>query len=104
MHGRVDAHRLFVGVLGRDALIHLEEVAVALLYHAIAEALDRVGEIEVDAASARPHAATLVADLFGRARRDVARRPIAVARVFAFAIILAVLSGDLVRAAAVRGF
>src|SRR5262252_2648801 len=104
MYGRVDAHRLFVGVLGRDALVHLEEVAVALLDHAFAEALDRVGEIEVDAAPARPHAAALVTDLFGRARRDVARRQIAVARVSAFEIIIALVFGDLARAAAVAGF
>src|SRR5262245_52138882 len=103
MHGRVNAHRLFVGVLGRDALVHLEQVAVALLDHAFAEALDRVGKIEVDAAPAGADAATLVADLFGRARRDVARRQIAVARVFAFEVIIALVFEDLVRAAAVAG-
>src|SRR5262245_62189900 len=103
MHGRVDAHRLFVGVLGRDALVHLEQVAVALLDHAFAEALDRVGKIEVDAAPARPHAAPLVADLFGGARRDVARRQIAVARVFAFEVIIALVFEDLDRAAPVAG-
>src|SRR5262245_52907864 len=103
MHGGVDAHRLFVGVLGRDALVHIEEVAVALFDHALAEAPDRVGEIEVNAAPAGAGATPLVADLFGRARRDVARRQVAVARIFAFEVIIALVFGDLARPATVAG-
>ena len=41
--GGVDAHRHLVRVLVGDALVHLEEVAVALLDHVLAEALDRLG-------------------------------------------------------------
>ena len=47
--GRVDAHRDLVGVLVGDALVHVEEVAVALADRRLAEAADGVGEVEVDA-------------------------------------------------------
>jgi hypothetical protein len=64
---RVDPHRHFVGVLTSDPLIHIEEIAVALADHMRAQALDRVGEVEVHAAPARPDAAALVADRLGGA-------------------------------------
>ena len=44
----VDAHRHVVGVLGRDALVHLEQVAVARPDDVDAEPLDGLLEIEVD--------------------------------------------------------
>src|SRR5215813_10904950 len=104
MNRRVDAHRLFVGVFARDAFVHLEQVAVTLLDLVFAGAIDRVGKIEVDAAPAGPHAAPFVADLFGRAGRDVARRQVAVARVFSFEVIIAFVFGGLAWAAVVAGF
>ena len=39
MDGRIDAHRHGVRVLAGDALVHLEEVAVALGHHVLAEAV-----------------------------------------------------------------
>ncbi len=60
--GGVDAHRHLVRVLVGDALVHLEQVAVALLDDVLAEALDRLGEVEV-------HAVLL------RTRRRDRRRP-----------------------------
>ena len=73
VHGGIDAHRHFVWILVRDALVHLEQVAVPLVDGASAEALDGVTEVEVHAVSAGTNAATLVADLLRGARCDVAR-------------------------------
>ena len=57
--GGVDPHRDLVGVLARDPLVHVEEVVVLLLDAVAAEALDGVGEVEVDPAA---HAVDLGAD------------------------------------------
>ena len=59
-----------------------------------AEPLDRVGEIEIDAAAAGPDAASLVAHFLGRARRDVARRQVAEARILALEIVVALAVGN----------
>ncbi len=103
MHGRVDAHRRLVRVLGGDVGVHVEEVAVLLADIAFAAVADGVGEVEVDAAAALADAAALVAHLLGRARRDVARRQVAETRVFALQIIVAVAFGDLGRRPPVAG-
>src|SRR5690606_17091046 len=85
----------------RDALVHLEEVAVALADGLLAEPFDGVGEVEVDAEAARSDAAPVVARLLGRARGDVARREVPEARVFALEVIVALGLGDLVGGALV---
>ena len=56
--GGVDAHRHVVRVLVGDAVVHLEEVAVALLDHVACprRSID-VGEVEVRAVLQRPDAA-----------------------------------------------
>jgi hypothetical protein len=94
MHGRVDAHRHLVRILRRDALVHLEQVAVALADPVLAEALDRVGEVEIHAAATRSNAATVVARFLGRARRDIARREIAEAGVLPLEVVVAIGLGD----------
>ena len=54
VRGGIDAHRHLVRVLVGDALVHVEEVAVLLARSSsLAQALDGVGEVEVDA-RARP--------------------------------------------------
>ena len=98
VHGREDAHRLLVRVLAGDVLVHVEQVAVAGADLGFAEALDRGGEVEVDAETlAVDHladAAAFVADFLGGAGGDVARGEVAVARVLAFEEIVAGLFGD----------
>src|SRR5690606_7308604 len=69
----VDAHRHLVRVVARDPLVHLEQVAVALLNDIAPEALDRLGEVEVDAVLLRPNAMPRVHLALSRTRRDVAR-------------------------------
>ena len=61
VHGGVDAHRHLVGVLVGDLLVHLEQVAVLLRDGVLAEALDRVAEVEVDAEAGLADAAPVVA-------------------------------------------
>ena len=97
----IDPHRDPVGVLSGDALVHLEQVTVALGDHAPAIARDGVAQIEVHAVASRPDAAPLVADVLGAPRRDVAWHQVAVARVQSLEVIVALCLGDLVRPPAV---
>ena len=97
MHRRINPHRRLVGIFAGDLFVDVEKIAVALANRVFAEALDRVGKIEINAASARADAAAFIANFLGRARGDVARRQIAEARIFAFQIIIAVGFGNLVR-------
>jgi hypothetical protein len=73
VHGRIDAHRRLVGALGGDLVVDVEEVAVALAHGGLAQAVDGVGEIEVDAEAGLADAAALVAHALGGAGGDVAR-------------------------------
>ena len=98
---RVDAHRDLVRVLVGDALVHLEEVPVALLDDVDAEAADRIAEVEVHAVLLRADAVPGVDLDLGGARRDVAGREVAEARVPALEVVVAVRLGDLVRRAGV---
>ena len=99
---RIDAHRHLVGVLAGDLLVHLEEVAVALLDRLLAEPLDGVGEVEVDAVLLRPDAAPLVDHRLGVAGGHVARHQVAEARVLALQEVVAVAFRDLLGRAACR--
>ena len=85
------------GVLAGDLVVHIEEVAVPLLDHAPPEPLDRVREVEIDAAPAGADAAPLVADLLRVAGGDIARDEVAETRVLAFEEVIALAFGDLVR-------
>ena len=95
MHRREDAHRLLVAVLARDALIHVKEVAVAFLDLVRAEPLDGIREIEIDTEPTRANAPAFVAHFLRGAARNIARREIAEARVFAFEDVIAIRLGDL---------
>ena len=98
---RVDAHGDDVRVLAGDALVDLEEVAVALLDDRAPEPLDRLREVEVDAVLQRTDPATGVDLALDRTRRDVTRHEVAERRVAAFEEVVAVLDRDLVRGARV---
>ena len=67
------------------------------------EALDGVGEVEVDGAAGRPDAAPFVADRLGGARGDVARNEVAEARVAALEEVVALALGNVARRARVAG-
>ena len=89
--GGVDAHRHLVRVLVGDALVHLEEVAVALARStSLAEPLDGVGEVEVHAVLERADAACPASTIeLGGAGGDVARHEVAEARVAALEEVVA---------------
>lgn len=97
VHGRVDAHRDRVRVLGGDPRVHVEEVAVLLLDRLAAHPLDGVGEVQVDALAAGADAPALVADVLRGAGGDVARDQVAEGRVDALQVVVALVLGDLVR-------
>ena len=95
--GRVDPHRHLVRILVGDLLVHLEEVAVARAHGVLADAADRVGEIQVDGQLRLADAAAFVADRLGGARRDVAGHQVAEARVAPLEVVVALGFGDLLR-------
>ena len=97
----VDAHRALVGVLPRDALVHLEEVAVAFLDLVAAESLDGIGEVEEDPLPAGTDPAPLVAHFLRRSAGDVARRKVAEGGVFPLEVVVALRFRDLLRRALV---
>ena len=99
--GGVDAHGDGERVLTGDALVHLEEVVVALVDDLRADARDRLGEVEVHAVLQRPDAAAGVDLALRRARRDVARHEVAERRVAALEVVVALVLGDLVGGAGV---
>jgi hypothetical protein len=88
MDRRVNAHRSMVGIVSGDFFVDIEEVAVTLADGVFTETLDRVLEIEIDAAPARTNAATFIAHFLGAAGR-ISRERVAVARIFALEIIIA---------------
>ena len=65
MHCGIDAHRHLIGVFGRDLVIHVEEIAVALANGLFALAFDGVGEIQIHAESTGPDAAAVIAGFLG---------------------------------------
>ena len=93
--GGVDAHRLLVRVFAGDALVHVEQVAVALLDDVLAEALDGIAEIEVDGEAGFADAAAFVADLLGVAGSHVARHQVAEAGIVALQVVIALGLGNL---------
>ena len=79
--GGVHAHRGRVRIFAGDALVHLEQVAVALFHDVLAKARDRCREIEVSPVLQRPNPATTVNCALRCARGNVARCQVAEARV-----------------------
>ena len=69
-----------------------------------AEALDGIGEIEIDAEAGFANAAAFIANRFGVAGSNVARNKIAKAGIAAFEIVIALGFGDLIRRAFVACF
>ena len=98
-HGIVDSredhHRVLIGVLVHDFLVHLEEVAVFLRNDIFAEALDSVGEVEEDSETCVVHAEAFVATLFGSTRSHVAGHEVTEGRIAALQVVVAVFLGDI---------
>ncbi len=99
MNGGVNPHRHFVGVFAGDLFIDFEQISVALPDRMFSQALDCVGKIEINAATAWADAPAFVTNFLCCARRNIARRKIAVARIFSFEIIIAICLRDFVVAA-----
>jgi hypothetical protein len=81
MHGGIDAHRHFVGVLIGNLLIDIEKVAVAFFDRVSPKTLDGIGEIKIDTESAGTDPAPVIAGFLGTAAGDVAGREISKTRV-----------------------
>ena len=89
VYGGVNPHGNFVRIFIGDALVHLEQIAIALANYIHAESLYGVREIQIDAQAGLAHAAAFVANCFGVARRYVARHQIAEAGIAALQVIIA---------------
>ena len=87
--GWINAHRHLIRIFVGDACVHLKEIAIALFDDVFAEAIDGIGEIEIDAEAGFTDAAALVANSFGVAGSDVARDKIAEAGIATFEIVVA---------------
>ena len=101
MNGRVDTHGHFVGVITRDALIHIEEVAVLGGHCSLAHALDGLGEVQVHAArnaiDLRANAASLIAHVLCLAACDITRNEVAEGGVDALQVVVAIFFGNVAR-------
>ena len=103
VHGGVDAHGDLVRVLVGDALVHLDEVAVALLDDVLAEPADRVREVEVDAVLQRSDTPACVDLALDRAGGDVAGDEVAERGIAMLEEVVALGLGNLVGGARVIG-
>ena len=85
---RIDLHRLLVGADTHDVLVHVEEVAVALLDDVPAEAVDGIGEVEVDPVPGRGDSPSVVTGLLGRPAGNVPRGQVAETGVLALKVVV----------------
>ncbi len=91
-----DHHRSFIGVIVRDHLIHVEEVAVAIAHDIFAKTVYRILEVEVNGVACT-YAKACVAALLGCTAGDVTGAEVTEGGIAAFEIEVAVLVGDIGR-------
>ena len=91
------------GVLGRDPLIHLEEVSIFLPDDRFTVSFNGVSEVKVYGITGGTDAHSLVAYLFCIARRHIPRDEVAETGIFSFQIIIPIRFGYLVGRALVAG-
>ena len=96
MDRRVDSHRDFVGVLGCDLLVHVEEVAVLASHHVFAIPLDGGSEVEINRQARRPDTKAGIAPFLRCAGRDVAWGEIAIRRIPPFEVVIAFVFRNLI--------
>ena len=97
VRGRVDHHRRLIRVFGHDLFIHLEEVAVPGRDLRLAQALDGVGEIEIDRPSGGADALAVVAHALGGPGGDIPGGQVAEAGVHALQVVIPLAFGDVFR-------
>ncbi len=101
--GRVDAHGHLVGIFAGDVLVHVEQVAVAVDDDFLAQALDGVLEVQVDAILERADAMAGVDHVLGRTGGNVARHQVAEAGILLFEIVPAFALRNVARGTVVAG-
>src|ERR1041385_2853458 len=100
----INSHRTLVGVFGGDLFVNVKQISVAFANRVLAETRDRIGEVEVNAATALADAAAFIANFLGRARRDIARREVPEARIFSLEIVIAIGFRNFIWRSLVAGF
>ena len=65
MKRRVNTHGHFVRVFAGDALVHVEQVAVAFANHVYAQPLDGIREVQKHTQAVLAHPARIVTNGFG---------------------------------------
>ena len=94
MYGRIDHHRLLVGVHVGDLLVHLEEVAVAGLDHILAEPLDSGLEVEEYGQPRFVHTEPGIATLLRGTGSHVAGNEVTEGRITALEVVIPILLCD----------
>ena len=91
----IDAHWDPIRVLAGDALVHFEQIAVALFDPLASETPERVGKIQVHAEAGLTDAAALVAYGLGVSRRHIARHEVSKTRIAPLEVVVALGFRDL---------
>ena len=94
MHRRENHHRRGIWICTRDALIHIEQIAITLGDRRLAVAGNRIAKVEEYTEARRSNSATFIANFLGRARRNIAWRQIAKAWILALEEVIALLFGN----------
>ena len=97
MHCGVNAHRNLVRIFIGDALVHLEQIAVALANYILTKSFDRVRKIEIDTEPTLAYTTTFVAHLLGPARSDVSRSEIPETGILPLQVVITLALRDLRR-------
>ena len=66
VYGWVDSHRILVGILPRNAFVHIEEIAVTLFNKTKTETGDGISKIQVDPKSCISDTIAFIADALSR--------------------------------------
>ncbi len=93
--GRIDHHRLLPRAYIIDLEVHVEEVAVTLLYPLMTETLDGVREIEEHGETGLVDTESSVTSLLGRTGSHVTRNEVTERRVTALEIVVTILLRNL---------
>ena len=92
----VNAHRCLVRVFTCNALVHLEQVAVALFHNITTKSINCCREIEVDSIFQWSNSLTLVNQSFCCTRRNIARGQVAIRRIQALKEVIALSLRNLI--------
>ncbi len=93
--GRINHHRLLPRAYVIDLEVHVEEVAVTLLYPLMTETLDGIGEVEEHSETGLVDTESGVTSLLGRTGSHVTRNEVTERRITTLEIVVTILLRNL---------